>query len=274
MADDAKINEYVRLVVEEQYQRIDRKLQVEDLPNHWEQMNFRGALHSSSACNLAGRLHEVALEEKINTRLSAEREAHRMHGAALLEQRADLVERELTVVIQRDLADAFTAGPIRRDSERGYGNLISVVCSEILDRVLPSMRRRIRMLVMESRAPKPEATGATHSITFQGDNYGIVASRIDTLNVGAASVELRACLSAILDTTRDLTDAQRAEIGDLVQGLINEVEKGPDYSRGMVSMALQRIRTIATDTAVAITLGQHLDKLPALFAALRQLTAG
>ena len=60
----------------------------------------------------------------------------------------------------------------------------------------------------------------------------------------------------------------------MVQGLINEAEKGPDHSRGMVSMGLQRIRTVASDTAVAITLGQHLDKVPALFATLGKLVGG
>lgn len=267
---DHVIDEYVRLTIEARFREIDRKLETEDLPRQMEEFNLRGVLTSSMAVQAEADLRERAAREKVRTRIDAEKEVHRRKGVPISDDEArEIIEPEIIRLIGEDVGRFFSTGPMSGYVPKYASDLGSRLEREAFDRLHTEAVNAVRLAVVDSGLPAEPVASTGVTIHVNAPNFGVVAGRIDHLNIVAPPGEqLRESLRAILEASRALPDPEAAEVREIVDGLATEAERPKDQNRRLVRTAARRLAAFFRFAADAQAVLRHVDKLPVLFDAL------
>jgi len=265
---DPRISEYVEAKMSPIERGEDRELPMR-LAQKRQQHSVSGGFRSSGRVRAEDEVHLDSIRLRALARARLRVQAHRSYGVPIEDVDLEEVSQTVAAMIATELAER-EADPYRgayaTDSTEAYQNELEGVLADALD--------ELRAAQMEQGMPKREQVPGTVFI-FNSPNFGTVAAQIGTVNVSSRPEEFRAILKDLLEVTKKLGDeTASAEARDLILGLANEAEKGPNHSRGMVAHAIERLRAIFSFTAdvttIAVNLGafNHLDQLVQLFQSL------
>ncbi len=233
----------------------------DDLPMDLARVNAQFAhsnsLRSGAYLNRACGVVVEAIEKIAQTRCSAEREVHRRLGQPLIGER----RKRILADLERDADERFAwllgtvpglrgpdGSPPKREAESKAKRTVSALVDE---------------LAAELALPPP-TTSPSITLNMNAPNHGIVAGRIDSLNVGnpEAGRELQAKLREILVAIELLEEARANDARELLFALTQQAESKPQ--RSLVRAGADRLEQILSLGGAAARVLEIVRQLPDL----------
>jgi hypothetical protein len=238
---DPDIDRFVKLEVQRRYAVIDRHCLEVELLDFTVNSQRAGTFGGSAALEGEAKIREEAIRQKIHFRIEAETAVHRRKGIQISADEQELIFTELSDLIEAEVSQFFGARYALAVRMGSNGNFADGLRSRSRDRLLAEAKRAVELAVLDVKLPSASDAPASVTINVNAPNFGIVAGRIERLQIEEPSHELKTLFMKLLEASKVLPDESGAEVRGIVDGLAAEAERGPHHNPGLIRASVRRL---------------------------------
>lgn len=259
MPDEQAILEYVKLKAQEQWEtlRKNAEAQCADLRHGPASRNM----------SLTGGLFQAildawsdAVQDRVRGRIQIEVDTRRRHGRRLEQADGERILAELQAIIERATGnEGVVASHTRQWGDHGKDRV-----KRLGEDLKSYAGQKVQLAVMEGAMPEIPNASIANIVNVNAPVYGDVVARIERINIGGGSSDLRDSLKLVLEGMREASPENEAEAREIVDGVVVEVERGTQANKGLVRSGLRRLTSLASGVNDTARVVAAIEKVAAI----------